>query len=74
MSRLKRNRNIDSLILGIQAITTLNQCSLSETDLNVLNEITANLLNLKKKKGLTNKQLKIHILEISSLLFDFFIN
>ena len=63
MSRLKQNRNIDSLIENIQSITK-NQCSLSEQDLKVLNEALSVLHNLKKKKGKTNEQVLMEVVKI----------
>mgnify|MGYP000738754556 CR=1 FL=1 len=44
MSRLKRLKSIDDLIENLQAIITMNQCSLSENELNLLNEVIAKLL------------------------------
>ncbi|OFY95830.1 MAG: hypothetical protein A3K10_03835 [Bacteroidetes bacterium RIFCSPLOWO2_12_FULL_31_6] len=70
MSRLKQNRNIDSLIENIQSITK-NQCSLSEQDLKVLNEALSVLHNLKKKKGKTNEQVLMEVVKIVELLTKF---
>ena len=72
MSRLKQNRNIDSLIENIQSITK-NQCSLSEQDLKVLNEALSVLHNLKKKKGKTNEQVLMEVVKIVELLTKFFL-
>lgn len=72
MSRLKQNRNIDSLIENIQSITK-SQCSLSEKDLKVLNEALSILHNLKKKKGKTNEQVLIEVVKIVELLTKFFL-
>ncbi len=71
MSRLKQNRNIDSLIEKIQTIAE-NQCSLSEQDLIVLNEALSNLQNLKKKKGKTNEQVLMEVVRVVELLTKFF--
>lgn len=72
MSRLKRNQNIDGLITSIELIKK-NQCSLSVEDLNVLNEVIFKLQFLKKKKGLTDKHLQQHVVEIIELINKFFI-
>ncbi|WP_396151309.1 hypothetical protein [Flavobacterium sp.] len=72
MSRLKRNQNIDGLIESIKTIKK-SQCSLSVEDLNVLNEAISKLQFLKKKKGLTNKHLQQHVVEIVELINKFFI-
>jgi uncharacterized protein (UPF0305 family) len=71
MSRLKQNRNIDSLIQGIETIKK-SQCSLSEEDVNVLDEALEMLLILKRKKGKTNEQILREIVKIVQLLSTFF--
>lgn len=71
MSRLKQNRNIDSLIQGIETIKK-SQCSLSEEDFNVLDEALEMLLILKRKKGKTNEQILREIVKIVQLLSTFF--
>ena len=71
MSRLKQNRNIDSLIQGIETIKK-SQCSLSEVDFNVLDEALEMLLSLKRKKGKTNEQILTEIVKIVQLLSKFF--
>ena len=71
MSRLKQNRNIDSLIQGIETIKK-SQCSLSEDDFNVLDEALEMLLILKRKKGKTNEQILREIVKIVQLLSTFF--
>ena len=71
MSRLKQNRNIDSLIQGIETIRK-SQCSLSEKDLNVLNEALETLSVLKRKKGKTNEQVLTEIVKVIQLLSNFF--
>lgn len=71
MSRLKQNRNIDSLIQGIETIRK-SQCSLSEKDLNVLNEALETLSVLKRKKGKTNEQILTEIVKVIQLLSNFF--
>lgn len=72
MSRKKRNQNMDALIASIETIKK-NQCSLSVEDLNVLNEVISKLQFLKKKKGLTDKHLQQHVVEIVKLINKFFI-
>ena len=72
MSRLKQNRNIDSLIESIQTITK-NQCSLSEQDLSVLNEALSILHDLKRKKGRTNEQVLKEVVKVVELLTKFFL-
>ncbi|MCZ8089343.1 hypothetical protein [Flavobacterium sp.] len=72
MSRKKRNQNMDALIASIETIKK-NQCSLSVEDLNVLNEVISKLQFLKKKKGLTDKHLQQHVVEIVELINKFFI-
>lgn len=70
MSRLKRLRNINGLIEILQTIIK-NQCSLSEIELNLLNESIAKLNRLKSKKGLTDKHYQIEISDIVELIVDF---
>ena len=72
MSRLKQNRNIDSLIQSIETIRK-SQCSLSEEDLNVLNEALEILVVLKRKKGRTNEQVLTEIVKVVELLSKFFL-
>ena len=72
MSRVKQNRNIDSLIESIQTITK-SQCSLSENDLKVLNEALNVLQKLKRKKGKTNEQVLKEVVEVVKLLSKFFL-
>lgn len=71
MSRLKRLQNIDGL-LNVLTIA-MNQCSLSENDVNLLNDAIAKLNRLRTKKGLTDKQYKAEIADIVDLLINFFI-
>lgn len=70
MSRLTRLQNIDGLttVLTIQK----NQCSLSENDVNLLNDAIAKLDRLRMKKGLTDKQYKSEVSDIVILLIRFF--
>lgn len=70
MSRLKRLRNINGLIEILKTIA-MNQCSLSETDVNLLNEAIAKLDGLKTKKGLTDKHYQIEITDIVKLINEF---
>ncbi len=72
MSRLKRLQNINGLIENLQSIAK-NQCSLSETDVNLLNNAIAKLNRLKTKKGLTNKHYELEITDIVELIIKFFI-
>lgn len=72
MSRLGRIRSIDGLINKLQTILK-NQCSLSEIEVNLLNEATAKLNRLKTKKGLTDKHFKIEIADIVELINEFLI-
>jgi hypothetical protein len=71
MSRLKQNRIIDNAIESIASITE-GQCSLSETDVTVVNEALNKLQRLKRKKGKTNEQIQQEIAEAVSLLLEFF--
>lgn len=72
MSRIKRVQNIDGLIQSIQTIAK-GQCSLSESDVNLLNDAIAKLNGLRKKKGLTDKHYQLEISEIVDLLIKFLI-
>lgn len=72
MSRLKQNRNIDSLIQSIETIRK-SQCSLSEEDKKVLNEALEILVVLKRKKGRTNEQVLTEIVKVVELLSKFFL-
>ncbi|MDP3681921.1 MAG: hypothetical protein Q8R22_13915 [Flavobacterium sp.] len=71
MSRLKRLQNIDGLLNALTIAT--DQCSLSEIDVNLLNDATVTLNKLKIKKGLTDKQYKSEISDIVALLIKFLI-
>ena len=73
MSRLKRLKSIDDLIENLQAIITMNQCSLSESDVNLLNDAVAKLNRLRTKKGLTDKQYQMEIADIIDLIIKFLI-
>lgn len=70
MSRLKRLRNINGVIEILETIAK-NQCSLSEIELNLLNEAIAKLKRLKEKKGLTDKHYRIEISDIVELIVNF---
>lgn len=72
MSRLKRLQNIDGLKISLQTILQ-NQCSLSESDLNLLNDAVAKLNRLRTKKGLTDKQYQTEIADIIDLIITFLI-
>lgn len=71
MSRLKQNRIIDNAIKSIASITQ-NQCSLSDSDLIVVNEASERLQRLKRKKGKTNEQIRDEIAKVIVLLIVFF--
>jgi ABC-type phosphate transport system auxiliary subunit len=71
MSRLKQNQIIDTAIQSVASITE-SQCSLSETDLIVLNEALERLQFLKRKKGKTNEQIRNEIVQVVALLVKFF--
>lgn len=73
MSRVKRLRNMNNLIMIIEVIITKNQCSLSVEDLNVLNDAIIRLHVLKGKKGLTDKHLKKDVEIIVNLINTFLI-
>jgi hypothetical protein len=72
MSRVKRLQSIDGLINVIQTIQQ-NQCSLSESDVNLLNDAAAKLKKLRTKKGLTDKHYQMEIADIVQLIFDFLV-
>lgn len=72
MSRLKRLQNIDGLKTSLQTILQ-NQCSLSESDVNLLNDAVAKLNRLRTKKGLTDKQYQTEIADIIDLIIAFLI-
>ena len=71
MSRLKQNRIIDNAIKSVASITQ-SQCSLSESDLIVVNEVLERLQFLKQKKGKTNEQIRNEIAKVVVLLIEFF--
>jgi hypothetical protein len=71
MSRVKQNRVIDSAIRSVTAITQ-SQCSLSETDEKIVAEALSRLQLLKKKKGKTNGQIQLEIVQVVLLLIKFF--
>ena len=70
MSRLKRLQNINGLTETLQSIAK-SQCSLSEMDVNLLNEAIAKLNRLKTKKGLTDKHYQLQVSDIVELIFKF---
>lgn len=70
MSRKTRLQNIDGLLNALTIAT--NQCSLSENDVNLLNDAVAKLNRLRIKKGLTDKQYKSEVSDIVVLLIRFF--
>lgn len=70
MSRKTRLQNIDGLLNALTI--AMNQCSLSENDVNLLNDAVAKLNRLRTKKGLTDKQYKSDVSDIVVLLIRFF--
>ena len=72
MSRLKRLQNIDGLKTSLQTILQ-DQCSLSESDVNLLNDAVAKLNRLRTKKGLTDKQYQTEIADIIDLIITILI-
>ncbi len=72
MSRKKRIQSIDGLIETLQIILK-SQCSLSESDVNLLNDAVAKLNRLRTKKGLTNKHYQMEIVDIVELITKFLI-
>lgn len=72
MSRKKRIQNIDGLIETLQIILK-SQCSLSESDVNLLNDAVAKLNRLRTKKGLTDKHYQMEIADIVELITMFLI-
>ena len=72
MSRLKRLQSIDGLIETLQIILK-SQCSLSESDVNLLNDAVAKLNRLRTKKGLTDKHYQMEIADIVELITKFLI-
>jgi hypothetical protein len=73
MARQKQSQNIDRLIQGINLINE-NRCSLSDEDVKILNEASTILMNLKRKKGKTNKEIIKVVIEVVELLSKFFQN
>lgn len=67
MSRLTRLRNLNGFITIFETIIE-SQCSLSEQDLIILNEAIAKIQILKRKKGLTNKQLQHEVIVFVELI------
>lgn len=72
MSRKKRLQSIDGLQNVLVTIAT-DQCSLSENDVNLLNDALAKLNRLRIKKGLTDKHYKSEISDIVDLIIKFLI-
>lgn len=70
MSRLKRLQNINGLSNTLESIAK-SQCSLSETDINLLNEAVAKLNGLKTKKGLTDKHYQLETADVVELIIKF---
>jgi len=71
MSRLKQNRIIDSAIQSVASITE-GQCSLSDSDLTIVNEALNRLQLLKRRKGKTNEQIRQEIAEVVVLVIQLF--
>jgi hypothetical protein len=74
MSFSKRNKQIDGLVNTIEDIKSMSQCSLSVTDLTVLNDAIEKLQKLKRKKGLINKHLQPQVVEIVELITFYLVN
>ena len=72
MSRRKRLQNIDGLHNALVTIAS-SQYSLSENDVNLLNDAIAKLDRLKTKKGLTDKHYKSEVSDIVDLITKFLI-
>ncbi len=72
MSRVQRIQNIDGLRETLQTILK-SQCSLSESDVNLLNEAVAKLNRLRTKKGLTDKHYQMEVADIVELIIKFLI-
>lgn len=72
MSRVSLIRIIDGLIENIQTITK-SQCSLSEQDLNVLEDVLKVLRDLKEKKGKTYEQVLKEVAVVVEMITKFFI-
>lgn len=72
MSRINRLQNIDGLVQSLQTVAK-SQCSLSESDVNLLDDAIAKLNGLRKKKGLTDKHYQLEISDIVELLIKFLI-
>ncbi len=73
MSRRQQSQNIDRLIQGIDTVAQ-NRCSLSGEDLKILTEAMTLLRNLKQKKGKTNKEVLVVLVQVVELLAKFFKN
>jgi len=71
MARIKQSQNIDRLIQSINLINE-NRCSLSDEDVKVLDDASTILMNLKRKKGKTNKEIIKVIIDVVELLSKFF--
>lgn len=71
MSRLKRLKSIDGVIQILKTIQ-MNQCSLSENDVNLLTDAIAKLNKLKNQKGLTDKHYHLEVTDIVILITSFF--
>lgn len=70
MARKKQSQSIDRLIQSIDTVIK-NRCSLSEEDINILNEALTLLQSLKKKKGKTNKEILEVVVKTVELLSNF---
>jgi len=71
MARLKQSQNIDRFIQSINLINE-NRCSLSDEDVKVLDDASTILMNLKRKKGKTNKEIIKAVIDVVELLSKFF--
>lgn len=71
MARKQQSQNIDSLIHSINSVIE-NRCSLSEEDVKILNEALQLLTDLKRKKGKTNKDVLLIVVQVVEVLTRFF--
>jgi len=71
MGRLKQSQNTDRLIRAIRAVLK-NRCSLSDEDVNLLDEAIVHLQNMRNRKGKTNKDILETGVEVIELLAKFF--
>ncbi|MFZ6001869.1 MAG: hypothetical protein ACOYW3_15260 [Bacteroidota bacterium] len=73
MSRLKQIQRIDALVEAIEVVTK-SQCSLSEQDIKLLQQVLVKLKSLKRKKGKTNGQILKESADVVRILTKFLSN